>query len=63
LKELLKRRSKLELQDVKKEIEALKGELGRLIDLEANFREIYKISVELDKLIVAFYKKSLRESI
>ncbi|MGE5612967.1 MAG: aspartyl-phosphate phosphatase Spo0E family protein [Bacillota bacterium] len=41
---------------LKDEIEALKSEMGRLIDLGASFNEIYKISVELDKLIVALYK-------
>lgn len=50
----------MEPQDVKAKIEALKSELGRLIDLGASFNEIYKTSVKLDKLIVIFYRKSLR---
>lgn len=62
-KEQLKRSSNVEPQDVKTEIEVLKRELGRLIDLGASFKEIYNLSVKLDKLIVTFYKNSLGVSI
>ena len=51
-----KRSSELGLLVLKAEIETLRSEMGRLIDLGASFKEIYKISVELDKLIVALYK-------
>ncbi len=57
------RSSKLKSQDVKAEIETLKVELGRLIDLEASFKEIYETSLKLDKLIVIFYKITSRESV
>lgn len=53
----------MEPQDVKAEIEVVKRELGRLIELGACFKEIYKTSVKLDKLIVIFYKQKLGESI
>jgi hypothetical protein len=41
---------------LKAEIEELRSEMGWLIDMGASSSEIYKISVELDKLIVALYK-------
>lgn len=53
----------MEPQDIKEEIEALKRELYRLIDLNMGYKEIYKTSVRLDKLIVIFYKHSLGKSI
>ena len=49
------------LQDVKTEIEVAQRELGKLIDKNAGFNEIYKTSVRLDKLIVIFYKQRLGE--
>ena len=53
----------MEPQDIKEEIEAVKRELCRLIDIEAGFKEIYKTSIRLDKLIVNFYKHSMEKSI
>lgn len=41
---------------ISEKIEALRSKMGKLIDLGASFNEIYKVSVELDKLIVALYK-------
>ncbi|QEK11943.1 aspartyl-phosphate phosphatase Spo0E family protein [Crassaminicella thermophila] len=40
-------------------IEKLQYKLNHLIELEYNYEEIYNISVELDKLIVAFYKNKM----
>lgn len=54
--DISRRSSELDPLVLKAEIEVLRSELGRLIDLGASFNEIYKISVELDKLIVALYK-------
>ncbi len=42
--------------NIKTEIAVLKEELDRLIELGASFKEIYKVSVKLDKLIVSFYR-------
>lgn len=50
----------MELKDINAKIEALKSELGRLIELGASFKEIYRASVKLDKLIVIFYKNSMK---
>ena len=49
----------MQLEEIKAEIEVLQSELGRLIDSEANFNEIYRVSVKLDKLIVNYYKAGL----
>jgi len=48
----------VEMQGIKAEIEILKNELSKLIDIGASFKEIYNTSVKLDKLIVNFYKNS-----
>jgi len=42
---------------IKSRIEALKRELNRRISEGANFSDVYEISVELDKLILQYYKK------
>ena len=49
----------MELQKIYAEIDFLKGELDRLIESEAEFNEIYSVSVKLDKLIVFLYKHKL----
>ncbi len=49
----------MELQKIYTEIDCLKGELNRLIEQEAEFSEIYSVSVKLDKLIVFLYKNKL----
>lgn len=46
----------MQLEEIKARIEDLQNELGKLIELEANSKEIYRVSVELDKLIVIYYK-------
>ncbi len=38
------------------DIEKLRSELYYLIDSNHSYDEIYKVSVELDKLILEFYK-------
>jgi len=48
----------VQLEELKAKIEFLQDELGKLIISEADSKEIYKVSVELDKLIVAYYKNS-----
>lgn len=53
----------MEPEVIKAEIEALKRELYELMDSEASFKEIYKISVKLDKLVVLFYKQTEEKSI
>jgi hypothetical protein len=53
----------LELQELYTQIDYLKGELDRLIESEAEFNEIYSVSVKLDKLIVFLYKTKLTESV
>lgn len=45
------------------QIEVLKDELKRLIDLGASFNEIYKVSLKLDELIVTFYRNAIREPV
>lgn len=45
------------------QIEELREELKRLIDLGADFGEIYEVSLKLDELIVVFYRNALKESI
>ena len=41
---------------IKSRIEALKRELNRRISEGADFKDVYEISVELDKLILQYYK-------
>jgi hypothetical protein len=41
------------------EINSLREELDQLIAHEANFQEIYTMSIKLDKLIVAFYTQAI----
>lgn len=53
----------MELQEIKTEIEEIKSELGKLIDSDADFAEIYKTSLRLDKLIVIFQRSICRTSI
>lgn len=53
----------MELQEIKEEIEAIKSELGKLIDSDAGFTEIYETSLRLDKLIVIFQRSYRRTSI
>ncbi len=53
----------MELQEIKAEIEAIKSELGKLIDADASFNEIYETSLRLDKLIVIFQKNSYRTNV
>jgi len=45
------------------QIEELRKELKRLIDLEASFSEIYEVSLKLDELIVVFYRNALKSSV
>lgn len=45
------------------QIEDLKDELKRLIDLGASFNEIYKVSLKLDELIVTFHRNVLRKPV
>lgn len=45
------------------QIEELKDEMKRLIDLGASFNEIYEVSLKLDGLIVMFYRNSLKKSV
>ena len=47
--------------EVKNNIEELKIELGNLLDKSADFDEIYKTSVKLDQLIVAYYRLKSEE--
>ncbi len=53
----------MELQEIKAEIEAIKSELGKLIDSDAGFTEIYETSLRLDKLIVIFHRYAQRTRI
>ena len=53
----------MDLQEIKEEIELIKSELGRLIDSDAGFAEIYETSLRLDKLIVIFQRSTRRTSI
>lgn len=48
----------MQLEEIKARIEFLQDELGKLIISEADPKEIYKASVELDELIVAYYRSS-----
>ena len=41
---------------IKSRIEALKKDLNRRISEGADFKDVYEISVELDKLILQYYK-------
>jgi len=45
------------------QIEKLKDEMKKLIDLGASFNEIYEVSLKLDVLIATFYKNTLKKSV
>lgn len=45
------------------QIEELKDEMKRLIDLGAGFNEIYEVSLKLDVLIATFYRNHLNKSV
>ena len=45
-----------------KKIEELKEQLNKKIEEGADFDTIYKISTELDKFIMEYYKKSDEEA-
>ena len=42
---------------IKEKIETLKEELNELVKNEANFEEIYKVSKQIDKYLVEYYKR------
>lgn len=42
---------------VKCDIERLRNKLNQLIEIEFGYEEIYRVSTELDQLIVTFYKE------
>ena len=44
------------------EINALREKLNKLVISEVDYQQIYNLSVELDKLIIDYYKSSLLES-
>lgn len=46
----------------KQKIEELKKQLNKKIEQGADFNSIYKISVELDKFIIEYYKNNLEEA-
>ncbi|WP_110943109.1 aspartyl-phosphate phosphatase Spo0E family protein [Inediibacterium massiliense] len=46
---------------VKKEIEILRQRLNDLIQVESNYEQIYRVSVQLDELITTFYKNQNKE--
>jgi len=46
---------------LKMQIDGLKEELNRLADNGLDSEQIYKLSVELDRLIVRYYKESTME--
>lgn len=50
-------------EELRSQIEELKDEMKRLIDLGANFNEIYEVSLKLDVLIVTFYRNTLKKSV
>ncbi|QXM05804.1 aspartyl-phosphate phosphatase Spo0E family protein [Crassaminicella indica] len=41
---------------LKHDIEKVRSKLHDLIKFECSYEEIYSVSIELDKLIIAFYK-------
>lgn len=41
---------------IKEKIETLKEELNELVKNEANFDEIYRVSKQIDKYLVEYYK-------
>ena len=43
---------------IKEKIEKLRNKLEKMIELNFEFEEIYKISVKLDRLIVEYYRNS-----
>ena len=45
------------------EICKLRDKLNKSIEDNADYDEIYKISVELDKLIASFYKNSMSQDV
>lgn len=53
----------MDLKQIREEIEAIKTELGKLINSDACFTEIYETSQRLDKLIVIFQRGIRRTSI
>lgn len=53
----------MEEKELLKEIEALKGDLDRLISSDAGFDEIYSLSKLLDSRIVRLYRLKLAGSI
>jgi hypothetical protein len=63
MKKWRKRRNNLKQVELCSQIEELREELKRLIDLGADFGEIYEVSLKLDELIVVFYRNALKESI
>ncbi len=42
---------------IKEKIETLKEELNELVKNEANFDEIYRVSKQIDKYLVEYYKR------
>lgn len=44
---------------IENEIDFLRQQLHILIDKEADFKEIYNLSVKLDELILKFYREKL----
>ncbi len=42
---------------INEEIEALKSELNELIDKNAPYDEVYRLSKQIDEYIVEFYKE------
>lgn len=50
----------MQLEEIKARIEVLQNELSKLIGSEVNSNEIYRLSLELDKLIVLYYKRYLK---
>lgn len=49
----------MDLQELKKEIDVLKTELNKLIEMNASFDEIYGVSTKLDRLIVMLHRNRL----
>jgi hypothetical protein len=42
---------------INEKIETLKNELNELVKNEADFEEIYKVSKQIDKYLVEYYKR------
>ena len=42
------------------QIVALRSKLNNMLDKDADYDEVYAISVELDELIAAYYKQVLK---